>query len=60
MLSGGERSDPLWGLPFFRGVVGGPRSGGSALLVAGSSVPGRYKKHLYGSTTKRRPSVPGK
>jgi len=43
VLPEGERSDPLWVSHFFRCVVGGPRSGSSALLVAGSSVPGKYK-----------------
>jgi len=45
--------------PIFRGVVGGPRSKGSALLVVGSSVPAKYKNTNM-EVQKRRPSVPGK
>jgi len=38
--------------------MGGPRSGGSALLVAGSSVPGEYKTTPIWKYNQKRPSVP--
>ena len=43
---------------FFRCVVGGPRSGSSALQVAGSSVPGKYKITKIEVQTKEGPPYP--